>query len=77
MLTMAPAHRFGQDKQTGQIAVGFDADLVLLKGDPAADVQNFDRVVLTLRQGKVLYDKNRVLIFYGEGVYKEGSVRAY
>jgi imidazolonepropionase-like amidohydrolase len=59
MLTMAPAHRFGLEKHTGQIAVGLDADIVLLKGDPAVDAQNFDRVQLTLRQGKVLYSKNR------------------
>lgn len=54
-LTTAPAAKFGLAKQTGKIAPGFDADLVLLAGDPAADVTFFSQVKYTFRQGKIIY----------------------
>lgn len=57
ILTTAPAKRFGLKKRTGQIAIGQDADIVLMKGDPAADVQAFDRVILTMLQGKIIYSR--------------------
>src|SRR5262245_8141730 len=37
-LTPAPAVRFGAAARTGQLAVGFDADVVVLDGDPVQDV---------------------------------------
>lgn len=55
MLTTAPAGRFGLKGRTGQIIVGMDADIVLLKGDPAADVLAFDKVELTMLHGQVIY----------------------
>jgi imidazolonepropionase-like amidohydrolase len=54
-LTTAPAQRFGLEKRTGRLAPGFDADLVVLSGDPASDVRNFARIRYTLRKGKVIY----------------------
>lgn len=54
-LTTTPAHRLGFANRTGQIRPGMDADLVLLEGDPAYDVNAFSRVALTIRQGRIIY----------------------
>jgi imidazolonepropionase-like amidohydrolase len=43
---------------SGRIAKGMDADLVVLKADPAADVRNFASVALTIRAGKILYRRH-------------------
>jgi imidazolonepropionase-like amidohydrolase len=53
-LTTAPAQRFGT-KELGRIAVGFDADLVVLKSDPAQNIQALTAVAYTLRDGKIVY----------------------
>jgi len=53
-LTTAPAELFGF-RSSGQVAPGFDADLVVLRGDPANDVNAFADVVMTLREGAVIY----------------------
>lgn len=57
MLTTTPALRFGQSRHTGRIAIGMDADIVLLAGDPAADIQALDKVAYTIRHGKIIYSK--------------------
>jgi imidazolonepropionase-like amidohydrolase len=57
MLTTTPAQRFGQSRHTGRIAVGLDADIVLLAGDPATDIQALDKVAYTIRRGKIIYSK--------------------
>jgi imidazolonepropionase-like amidohydrolase len=54
-LTTAPARRFGQDDRKGRIAAGMQADLVLLDGDPAADVAAYARVRQVLRAGREIY----------------------
>jgi imidazolonepropionase-like amidohydrolase len=54
-LTTAPAARFGAAKQTGRIAAGMDADLVVLTADPAVDIKALANVKYTLRKGKVIY----------------------
>ena len=53
-LTTAPAERFGESSKRGRIAVGMDADLVVLDRDPAEDAANFSKVVETYRSGKPL-----------------------
>jgi imidazolonepropionase-like amidohydrolase len=53
-LTTAPAARFGRADRSGRVATGFDADLVILDADPAADVAAFARVHATLRAGQWL-----------------------
>jgi imidazolonepropionase-like amidohydrolase len=53
-LTTAPAELFGFTS-SGQVAPGFDADLVVLRGDPANDVNVFADVAMTLRQGAITY----------------------
>ncbi|MGP8158976.1 MAG: amidohydrolase family protein [Thermoplasmata archaeon] len=55
MLTTAPAERFGVGKESGSVAVGGRADLVLLDGDPMNDLLAFARVHATVRGGQVLY----------------------
>jgi imidazolonepropionase-like amidohydrolase len=49
-LTTAPAERFGESKQSGRIAEGFHADLVVLK-----DIRALAVVQYTLREGKIIY----------------------
>jgi imidazolonepropionase-like amidohydrolase len=57
-LTTVPAARLGLADTTGTIKKGMDADLVLLDGDPARDQSAFYHVVLTFRQGQIIYQKS-------------------
>jgi imidazolonepropionase-like amidohydrolase len=41
----------------GRLEKGFDADVVVLDGDPLADVTNLAKVAYTIRAGKVIYQK--------------------
>lgn len=54
-LTTAPAARWSAAGHRGRVKQGFDADLVVLDGDPAADVQRFTAVKCTIRAGKPVY----------------------
>ena len=56
-LTTAPSERFGLSKITGRLAVGMDADLVLLDGDPQKDIRFFSKVAYTFYKGKIIYKK--------------------
>ena len=58
-LTTAPAERFGESKQLGRIAAGFQADLVVFKGDPSKDLRALTAVQYTLRAGRILYGANQ------------------
>jgi imidazolonepropionase-like amidohydrolase len=58
MLTTAPAARFHVENDKGRVAAGERADLVLLGSDPAENVLNFADVRLTLRGGRILYQKH-------------------
>ena len=55
-LTTNPADYFRASKK-GKVEKGFDADLVVLSGDPAEDVRNLGKVEYTIRAGKVIYKK--------------------
>ena len=55
-LTTNPASYFKAAKK-GRLEKGFDADLVVLDGDPLADVTNLAKVAYTIRAGKVIYQK--------------------
>jgi imidazolonepropionase-like amidohydrolase len=55
-LTTNPAQYFKAAKK-GRVEKGFDADVVVLDGDPLADVTNLARVAYTIRAGKVIYQK--------------------
>jgi imidazolonepropionase-like amidohydrolase len=58
-LTTNPAQRFGYGSHSGRIAPGFDADLVILKADPIADIRALSRVAYTIRNGKILFNGPR------------------
>jgi len=55
-LTTNPAAYFKAPKK-GRVEQGFDADLVVLDGDPVADVRNLAKVAYTIRAGEVIYQK--------------------
>jgi len=55
-LTTNPATYFKAAKK-GRVEKGFDADLVVLDGDPLADVHNLAKVAYTIRAGQVIYQK--------------------
>jgi imidazolonepropionase-like amidohydrolase len=55
-LTTNPASYFKAAKK-GRLEKGFDADLVILDGDPITDVTNLAKVAYTIRAGKVIYQK--------------------
>jgi imidazolonepropionase-like amidohydrolase len=54
-LTTAPAERFGESQTLGRIAPGFQADLVVLKGDPSRNIRVLADVQYTLRAGRLIY----------------------
>lgn len=58
-LTTAPAKKFGLGAQTGRVAVGMDADLVLLEADPATDSKRFADVACTIAKGKIIYQAGK------------------
>jgi imidazolonepropionase-like amidohydrolase len=55
-LTTNPAAFFKAGK-TGKVIKSYDADLVVLDGDPAVDLRNFAKVSYTIRAGKIIYKK--------------------
>jgi len=56
-LTTNPARRMGFGDRTGKVQPGMDADLTVVDGDPAEDVNAFSKVALTMRQGRVIYQE--------------------
>jgi len=54
-LTTAPAERLRQSKESGRISVGSNADLVVLKNDPAKNIRALTEVEYTVRDGKIIY----------------------
>jgi imidazolonepropionase-like amidohydrolase len=55
-LTTNPATYFKAAKK-GRVEQGYDADLVVLDGDPIADVRNLAKVAATIRAGQVIYQR--------------------
>ena len=53
-LTTAPAERFGESRELGRIAAGYQADLVVLKDDPSKNIRELAAVRYTLRGGKIV-----------------------
>ena len=54
-LTTAPAERFSESKRVGRIAPGLQADLVVLREDPAKSIRALTSVRYTMRAGKIIY----------------------
>lgn len=55
-LTTNPAAYFKANTK-GRVEKGLDADLVVLEGDPLADVHNLAKVAYTIRGGQIIYQK--------------------
>lgn len=55
-LTTNPATYFKAAKK-GRVEAGFDADLVVVDGDPLADVRNLAKVATTIRAGRIIYQR--------------------
>jgi imidazolonepropionase-like amidohydrolase len=54
-LTTNPAERFGVSHRTGRIVSGMAADIVIIEGDPEADIRLLSNVRYTLRKGHIVY----------------------
>ena len=54
-LTTSPAERFGKSNESGRVAAGLKADLVVLKNDPAGNIQALTDVRYTLRDGNIVF----------------------
>jgi hypothetical protein len=52
--TIAPARFLGSENETGTVAVGKLADLVLLDADPVADIRNVSRIHAVILHGRLL-----------------------
>jgi hypothetical protein len=51
---------FGTDighAHSGRVGPGMDADLVVLRSDPSADVTALARIVFTIREGQFVFGK--------------------
>jgi imidazolonepropionase-like amidohydrolase len=57
-LTTNPADRFHEGPRRGRIAVGMDADLVVLGSDPVLGLAAFTDVRSTIRAGRVIYQSS-------------------
>ena len=53
--TIVPARAMKQDKETGTVEAGKRADLIVVDGDPLADIRNLRRVVTVVQAGRA-YD---------------------
>ncbi len=58
--TLNGATYLGREKQIGSIAVGKNADLVVMKGDPAARITDIENVEIVFKDG-VGYDTKKLL----------------
>lgn len=54
-LTTEPAKTWRESDRRGTLAMGMDADIVVLDADPADDPRNFARVRCAFRQGHMIY----------------------
>ena len=52
--TVVPARYLGAERESGSIAPGRRADLVLLDADPLADIRNTTRISAVMIGGRVL-----------------------
>jgi hypothetical protein len=62
--TIVPARTMKKDKVSGSIAVGKDADLFVVDGDPVAKIDDVTKVVMTMRGG-LLFDARALLATVG------------
>jgi imidazolonepropionase-like amidohydrolase len=55
--TTVAAELLGIEDRTGRIAPGFEADLIVLDGDPLADVGVFQDVLLVVADGRLVLNR--------------------
>jgi len=61
--TIVPATLVGADKHTGKIAVGWDADVVLVDGDPSTKIGDLRHTKMVMMDGKLMdADKLRAAV---------------
>jgi imidazolonepropionase-like amidohydrolase len=58
--TMNGAIYLGREKQIGSIAVGKNADLVIMKGDPSKQISDVENVEIVFKDG-IAYDSQKLL----------------
>ena len=58
--TMNGATYLGRQDQIGSIAIGKNADLVVLKGDPATHIEDVEKVEIVFKDG-IGYDSEKLL----------------
>lgn len=51
--TIVPARVMGVDKETGTVGAGKRADLIVIDGDPLADIRNTHNVELVVTGGEM------------------------
>jgi amidohydrolase family protein len=56
-LTTAPADRLGAGARSGKLAIGMNADVVVVDGEPERDIRGLARVRLTVRAGRTIYER--------------------
>lgn len=57
--TSVAARVLGRHDDLGRIAPGYVADFIAVEGDPLLDVSNLRRVVLIVREGRLVVDRRR------------------
>jgi len=53
--TLVPARAMGLERETGTVQAGKRADLIVVDGDPLADIRSLRRVVTVVQAGRVYY----------------------
>jgi imidazolonepropionase-like amidohydrolase len=56
-LTTTPSRQFSGSQSNGTLSVGAQADIVALEGDPSRDASAFADVCLTIRAGRIVYQR--------------------
>ncbi|HTL07286.1 MAG TPA: amidohydrolase family protein [Chitinophagaceae bacterium] len=51
--TIVPAQVMKMDRQTGSVAIGKDADLILVEGNPAANIQDIRKLSMVIKGGRI------------------------
>lgn len=58
--TLNGATYLGRERSIGSVAVGKNADLLIVRGDPAARITDIENVLMVIKDG-VVYDRQQLL----------------
>jgi imidazolonepropionase-like amidohydrolase len=67
--TLVSATVAGMDKELGTVEVGKRANLVLIDGNPLANISDVRKVALTIKGGNI-YEPKALYSSYGFGYYR-------